>query len=194
MWYRPVWRESDYNCSLASSDCRLTFSRLDSTGCKSYGFEYQTSAASIAAEQTKEVFSRARLWGLKCGPCETHECDFLASPSLVGPALRSADVVIINNYVFSPTTNEALSLMFLDLKEGAKIVSLKPFVHQSGSVGEITERNAYSPASILNQSKPIVYTRGSVSWSDEPGKFYVATVNRDRLRRFLERHGEKVEF
>lgn len=159
------------------------------TGCKSYGFELQSSAASIAAAQTRELFARSRLWGLESGPCETHECDFLASPGLVGPALRDADVVIINNYVFLAETNASLSLMFLDLKEGARIVSLKPFVHGNSGTTEITDRNAYSPESILVQSKPIVYNRGSVSWSDEPGKFYVATVNRDRLKKFLASRG-----
>lgn len=165
---------------------------FDSTGCKSYGFENQPQAADIAAAQLKELNARCRLWGLRSGPCETHDADFLAAPGLVSPAFREADLILVNNYVFSASTNESLSLMFLDLKDGAKIVSLKPFVHASGGT-EITARNAYSPESILVQSKPLVYARNSVSWSAEDGTFYIATVNRDRLRRYLESQGQMLE-
>ena len=159
------------------------------TGCISYGFENQRAAASIANLQVKEAAARARLWGISCGTCQCHEADFLASSSLVSAALREADVVLINNYVFSPETNESLSLMFLDLKDGAKVVSLKPFVHTSGETA-ITSRNVGSPANILVQSKPIRFDRGCVSWSAEGGIFYIAEVNRNRLKEYLEEVGQ----
>jgi len=158
------------------------------TGCKSYGFENQPAAASIAAAQVNELRIRSRLWGLKHGSCETHEVDFLAAPHLVTPALKTADLVLVNNYVFSPSTNESLSYLFLDLKEGAKVVSLKPFSHANGEV-QITERNVGNPTSILVQNKPIRFDRGGVSWTAEGGVFYVAEVNRDRVKKWLEKNG-----
>ena len=161
------------------------------TGCTSYGFENQAAAASIAVAQTQEAIARARLWGLSGGPCESHEADFLASPGLVGPAIQKADLVLINNYVFSPTTNESLSLMFLDLKDGAKVVSLKPFVQTSGETA-INCRNVGSPANILVQSKPLRFDRGCVSWSAEGGVFYMAEVNRNRLKEYLEENKDRA--
>lgn len=159
------------------------------TGCKSYGFENQPAAASMASAQVEELKVRARLWGIKYGQCETHEVDFLAAPHLVTPALKAADLVLVNNYVFSPSTNESLSYLFLDLKEGAKVVSLKPFSHASGAL-QITERNVGNPTSILVQSKPIKFDRGGVSWTAEGGVFYVAEVNRDRVKKWLDQNGQ----
>lgn len=37
---------------------------------------------------------------------------------------------MVNNEVFPPSLNDDLKNMFLDLKEGARIVSLKPFVNE----------------------------------------------------------------
>lgn len=38
---------------------------------------------------------------------------------------------LVNNEVFSPELNDSLKYMFLDMKETAKIVSLKPFANES---------------------------------------------------------------
>ena len=43
---------------------------------------------------------------------------------------------MVNNEVFSPNLNDDLKNMFLDLKDGAKIVSLKPFVNEGFKMNE----------------------------------------------------------
>lgn len=42
----------------------------------------------------------------------------------------------MNNEVFPPSLNADLTNMFLDLKEGAAIVSLKPFVPEAFKMNE----------------------------------------------------------
>jgi len=42
----------------------------------------------------------------------------------------------VNNEVFPPSLNSDLTNLFLDLKEGAKIISLKPFVPESFKMNE----------------------------------------------------------
>jgi hypothetical protein len=43
---------------------------------------------------------------------------------------------LVNNEVFPPSLNVDLTHLFLDLKEGAKIVSLKPFVPETFKMNE----------------------------------------------------------
>ena len=45
---------------------------------------------------------------------------------------------LVNNYAFTPALNDKLSLLFLDLKEGTKIISLKPFVSENFRLTERT--------------------------------------------------------
>jgi H3 lysine-79-specific histone-lysine N-methyltransferase len=42
----------------------------------------------------------------------------------------------VNNEVFPPSLNADLKNMFLDLKDGAKIISLKPFVNDGFRMNE----------------------------------------------------------
>ena len=68
--------------------------------------------------------------------------------------------------------------MFLELKDGCQIVSLKSFVpldHQ------ITERNADSPMNLLTV-KEKEYFSGCVSWTNAPGRYYVSTVDRTKIQ------------
>lgn len=89
----------------------------------------------------------------------------------------------MNSYAFLPKTNDSLSLQFLDLKDGAHIVSLKPFVPPDF---RLTERTLSSPLAILRVDERI-HTTGCVSWADRSGKYYIQTVDRSLLRKFDER-------
>ena len=85
---------------------------------------------------------------------------------------------MVNNYAFAPELNARLLDMFLELKDGCQIVSLKSFVpldHQ------ITERNADSPMNLLTV-KEKEYFSGCVSWTNAPGRYYVSTVDRTKIQ------------
>jgi hypothetical protein len=43
---------------------------------------------------------------------------------------------LVNNEVFPPSLNADLTNLFLDLKEGAQIISLKPFVPETFKMNE----------------------------------------------------------
>ena len=90
------------------------------------------------------------------------------------------------------TVNEALRPKFLDLKEGAVVVSLAPFVKSENA--RLTDRNVsfiYVPPSrhiltfpklddisTIFDVKRLRYGEGSVSWGHGDGHYWVQTVDR----------------
>jgi len=125
------------------------------TCCRSYGIEVMPTPAEVGREQLRQIQKRCRMWGLSMGEVELEEGDMLTSRR-VTELLPQADVVLVNNKVFQQpcqytsflcvakhvdyvAVNEALRPRFLDLKEGAIVVSLKPFV--SSLNARVTERN-----------------------------------------------------
>ncbi|WFD02887.1 [histone H3]-lysine(4) N-trimethyltransferase [Malassezia obtusa] len=149
------------------------------TGCRAYGCEYMPVPAELAAAQLQEATARWSLWHLRGGPMETWCADFTDSEP-VRAALRDADLVVANNYAFRPQTNDTLSLLFLDLKDGAMIVSLRSFVPHDF---RLTERTLSSPAAILRVEER-TYRGGCVSWTGGSGKYYVHIVDRSQVRAY----------
>ncbi|WAR63679.1 hypothetical protein PtB15_17B280 [Puccinia triticina] len=165
-------------------------------GCVAVGFEIMDGCATLANHQCREVVGRAHsLWGVSLGAPLLFQADFTKDPR-VGQWLRQADVVLVNNQVFTPDLNESLSLLFLELKDSAKIVSLKPFISSSF---KLNQRNLHSPLAILTRpalrptppstlisTSPGVYKypSNSVSWTDNPGEFFLSVVDRSQLINF----------
>ncbi|KAF7306373.1 Histone-lysine N-methyltransferase, H3 lysine-79 specific [Mycena indigotica] len=144
------------------------------SGCHSYGVELNRKPAKIAAKMVKSFQVRARMWGLECGKVEVEEGDMITSPH-VHKLLSQADVVLINNKIFPQTLNEQLRPKFLDLKEGAYVVSLAPFVPSLN--GRVTERNLDDISTIF-EVKEFPYHSGDVSWGSAGGSYYVHRVDR----------------
>lgn len=71
--------------------------------------------------------------------------------------------------------NEAIRPKFLDLKEGALVISLEPFVAGGGRA--VTERNVDDISAILDVSAQDYHSM-DVSWASGAGKFYVHRVDR----------------
>ncbi|KAI6022568.1 histone-lysine N-methyltransferase [Pisolithus marmoratus] len=143
------------------------------TGCSAFGVEFMAGPAALAQEQLWQLRKRCRMWGLSLGNVELEEGDMLAS-SRVDALLPKADVVVVNNKVFEETLNAALRPKFLDLKEGAVVISLKPFVQPNARV---TERNVDDICAIFDvEERP--YHSGDVSWGSSGGTYYVHRVDR----------------
>ncbi|KAI1308417.1 Nucleosomal histone H3-Lys79 methylase [Mortierella claussenii] len=152
------------------------------TGAESYGVEIMETPAKFSKKQAKEFEARSRAYGLHHGPVTMIQGDFLETPGL--PAiLARADVVLVNNYAFNSALNQSLLQLFLDLKEGCKIISLKTFVSLDH---KINVRNAGSVESILRVKKYPYYTN-AVSWTHNGGEYYIATVDRSAVQAFWER-------
>ncbi|EIN13327.1 DOT1-domain-containing protein [Punctularia strigosozonata HHB-11173 SS5] len=144
------------------------------TGCRAYGIEIMPAPARIARAQLEQFRLRCKMWGVSAGEVEMEEGDMLKS-ARVSELLSQADVVLVNNKVFAEELNEALRPKFLDLKEGAILVSLKPFV--SSLNARLTERNVDDISTIFDVTER-PYHSGSVSWGSGGGSYYLHRVDR----------------
>ncbi|KAJ2449175.1 Nucleosomal histone H3-Lys79 methylase [Coemansia sp. RSA 2336] len=154
------------------------------TGCYACGIEIMKVPAKFAKRQAQEFARRMQLYNLARSPVRIWHGDFCESTD-VQRLLPQADVVLVNNYAFDSKLNQNLLQMFLDLKEGTRIISLKPFVTPDH---KISARNIYSPESILTVRR-YQYWSQCVSWTDSGGEYFVQTVDRSRMKKFLAKHG-----
>ncbi|EJD04440.1 DOT1-domain-containing protein [Fomitiporia mediterranea MF3/22] len=162
------------------------------TGCTAFGIEEREDTAKIADEHHEQVKLRCRMWGVNIGKVELCQGDMTASPR-VDELMGKADVVLVNNYVFSEELNASLRPKFLDLKEGATVVSLKPFAPPGNQM--LTERN-FDDLSAIFDVFACPYRSGTVSWSGGSGMYYIHHVNREGYRKNREafeslRRGER---
>ncbi|SCV71627.1 BQ2448_3215 [Microbotryum intermedium] len=158
------------------------------TGCEAWGFENMAHASSLARAQVVEAEKRHKLWGVSAGKMEVVEADFCEHP-LVGQVLKRADVILVNNEVFSSLLNQRLSLLFLDLASGTRIVSLKAFANSFS----LSAHNRHSPLAILDQGQPLTYGRQSVSWKEEGGKYFIGRIDREKVANFDEKERRRRE-
>ncbi|KAF9073966.1 S-adenosyl-L-methionine-dependent methyltransferase [Rhodocollybia butyracea] len=147
------------------------------TGCKSFGVELSEGPAQVARVMKEQFKIRCRMWGVACGEIELEEGDMLESKR-VAELIPQADVVLVDNKVFEEKLNEALRPKFLDLKEGAIVISLKPFVSSlNGLNARVTERNVDDISAIFDVTERPYYP-GSVSWGNGGGSYYLHRVDR----------------
>ncbi|KAI9142786.1 histone-lysine N-methyltransferase [Paraphysoderma sedebokerense] len=151
------------------------------TGCEAHGIEIMEKPAQLGIQQQKEFEARMKFFNKPFGKIHLYQGDMTQSGA-IDRVLSRCDVIFVNNYVFSPTLNQQLLHKFLDLKEGSKIVSLKSFVPVDH---KITIRNVDAVENILVVKEEMYYEEW-VSWSAEGGKWYIHTVDRSRLKAFLE--------
>jgi len=151
-------------------------------GSRSYGIELLPVPSGCAQLQVLEAKRRWAMWGLTGNlNVQVHEGDFRGNPD-VAKWLSEATVVLVNNEVFPPSLNADLTNMFLDLRDGAMIVSLRPFVPDGF---RMTENNCDSFAAIVRLAQHN-YLRDWVSWKGDSGTFYIQTVDRSMRKRFEE--------
>lgn len=87
--------------------------------------------------------------------------------------------------------NEALKPKFLDLKEGALVVSLKPFV-QPSEKSRVTDRNVDDITSMFHVTQHR-YASGDVSWGNGGGHYYIHRVDRKGYAEVREKYQESVK-
>ncbi|KAJ2380331.1 Nucleosomal histone H3-Lys79 methylase, partial [Coemansia sp. RSA 2603] len=117
-------------CTFADLGCgigNVVLQVAAQTGCRAHGVEIMKVPARFALRQAREFAHRMKLYGLSHGAVTMLRADFCESAD-VHRLLPTVDVLLVNNYAFDSALNHNLLQMFLDLKDGARIVSLKPFV------------------------------------------------------------------
>ncbi|KAI9821011.1 MAG: Nucleosomal histone H3-Lys79 methylase [Phylliscum demangeonii] len=183
-----IFKETNLNSrhvfvDLGSGVANVVLQAALEVGCESWGCEVMGNACDLAELQEAEFIARCRLWGLAPGEVHLERGDFLTNAK-IGEVLKRADVVLVNNQAFTPELNDRLVNLFLDLKEGCQIVSLKSFVPHDH---KITTRNLNSAVNLLEvETKP--YYSNCVSWTNAPGTYCQATKDSRRLREFTEKH------
>lgn len=103
--------------------------------------------------------------------------DFLQDPHTHSVLSRS-DVIFVNNYAFDSVLNQDILALFLDLKEGAQVISLRSFLPPGNKQ---LGRRANSIENIF-KVKEYIFGRDQVSWMMEGGKYFIHTVDRNQLR------------
>ncbi|XP_006454839.1 hypothetical protein AGABI2DRAFT_190074 [Agaricus bisporus var. bisporus H97] len=176
-------REDSLFLDLGSGVANVVVQAALQTGCTAYGIELMPQPARVARDMAEQVKIRARMWGIDIGEIELEEGDMLKSRR-VDELMSKADVVLVDNKVFEESLNEALKPKFLDLKEGAIVISLAPFV--SSLNARMTERNVDDISAIFEVSER-QYHSGSVSWGNSGGCYYVHRVDRVGYARIRER-------
>jgi [histone H3]-lysine79 N-trimethyltransferase len=139
-------------------------------GCESWGCEMMENACAMAEAQLREFRSRCRLWGLAHGEVHLERGDFRTN-TRIHDALKRADVVLVNNQAFTSQLNDDLVRMFLDLKSGCRIVSLKSFVHEHKG----SSHNVNDVGSTILDVEDFTYPEGYVSWTGAGGTYCVST-------------------
>jgi len=84
---------------------------------------------------------------------------------------------LVNNYAFSSDTNDQLRRLWLDVKDGAKIVSLKSFVPAKW---KLEERTSGDITALFKVEKREFWS-GSVSWTNREGEWFLHEMDRSRL-------------
>lgn len=136
-------------------------------GCRSYGCEMMENPCNLAEAQEKEFRARCLLWGVSPGRVHLERGDFRTSKKML-EVLKEADVLLVNNKAFTSVLNDALINMFLDLKAGCKIISLKSFVHDNKTaINDVAN-------SILDVQR-FRYHENWVSWAAAEGEYYIST-------------------
>lgn len=152
---------------LGSGVGNVTLQAALERGCESWGCEVMENACNLAEAQEKEFVARCRLWGIAPGKVHLERGDFRKNERTL-EALKRADVVLVNNQAFTSQLNDHLVNMFLDLKIGCKIVSLKTFVHDN----KIATNDV---ASSILSVEHFTYPEGYVSWTGAQGTFCIST-------------------
>lgn len=138
-------------------------------GCESWGCEMMENACNLADAQIKEFEARCMLWGIKPGKAHLERGDFRKNTA-IHEALKRADVVLVNNKAFTSQLNDDLVRMFLDLKLGCKIISLRSFVADFKS-----SHNINDVGSTILDVEECLYPEGFVSWTNAGGSYFIST-------------------
>ncbi|KAF2806465.1 DOT1-domain-containing protein [Mytilinidion resinicola] len=176
-----IFRQTHLNSSsifvdLGSGVGNVVIQAALQTGAQSWGIEILDTPAKFASEQAKELQARARLWGLSIGPIHLLHGSFLESPE-IDDVLRVADVVLVNNKVFGERLNGELLFKFLDLKDGAQVISLESF-----GAGRQGAWNQQQNAARLFREKRYESGTDAVSWDGQSVDYFIATKDEHHVK------------
>uniref|UniRef100_A0A8C7VXZ8 Histone-lysine N-methyltransferase, H3 lysine-79 specific n=1 Tax=Oncorhynchus mykiss TaxID=8022 RepID=A0A8C7VXZ8_ONCMY len=165
--------EDDTFVDLGSGVGQVVLQVAAATNCKHYfGVEKADIPATYAESMDKEFKRWMKWYGKKHGDYTLERGDFLSE--VWKDRIANTSVIFVNNFAFGPEVDHQLKERFANMKEGAKIVSSKPFAPLNF---RINSRNLSDIGTIMRvvELSPL---RGSVSWTGKPVSYYLHTIDR----------------
>jgi H3 lysine-79-specific histone-lysine N-methyltransferase len=152
-------------------------------GCACCGWEIMPARAAIAQTMLRHFKMLVGFFGLRAGEIRLAHGSFLSAPAVW---LRCSHI-FSNNLVFSSQLLENMKSVLHKCPEGTQIITSKSLssVGRNGRVVHFNERTAHDIGAIL-LTRRLVGTWHTVSWTDSPIDFFISTVNREPLRRYLQ--------
>ncbi|XP_041695469.1 histone-lysine N-methyltransferase, H3 lysine-79 specific isoform X2 [Coregonus clupeaformis] len=172
--------EDDTFVDLGSGVGQVVLQVAAATNCKHYFGVEKADIPATYAESMDEEFKRWMKWyGKKHGEYTLERGDFLSE--VWKDRIANTSVIFVNNFAFGPEVDHQLKERFANMKEGAKIVSSKPFAPLHF---RINSRNLSDIGTIMRvvELSPL---RGSVSWTGKPVSYYLHTIDRTILENYF---------
>ncbi|KAI9356250.1 histone methylation protein DOT1-domain-containing protein [Zopfochytrium polystomum] len=141
--------------------------------CESYGVEIMDNPAKLGHHQMVEFLARMKYFGKPCGQIRLKHADFLDDQE-THQIIKRADVIFVNNYAFDAELNQRIMDLFLDLKDSAKVISLRSFAPVDR---RLNLRRSNSIETIF-RVKEFLFPQNSVSWMSEAGRYFIHTLKR----------------
>ncbi|CAF1011870.1 unnamed protein product [Adineta steineri] len=146
-----------------------------------YGIEYEETPAKYARAMAEEFGSWMRWYGKQYSEFQLEQGDFLLHP-MMEERIKEADVIFVNNYVFGSRVNHELKVKFMNMKDGAKIVSSREFCSETFRLNDRTKNDL---GAIMYITKP-EELYGKVSWSDKCVQYYLHVIDHTKLAHYYE--------
>ncbi|CAF0952819.1 unnamed protein product [Rotaria sordida] len=147
-----------------------------------YGIEYEEVPATYACAMADEFRSWMRWYGKQYSEFQLDQGDFLTH-SMIDERIKEADVIFVNNYVFGARVNHELKVKFMNMKDGAKIVSSREFCPEAFRLNDRTKNDL---GAVMHVTKPDEFL-GKVSWSDKSVQYYFHVIDHSKLAHYYEK-------
>ncbi|CAF2685991.1 unnamed protein product [Rotaria sp. Silwood2] len=147
-----------------------------------YGIEHEETPATYARAMAEEFRFWMRWYGKRYSEFQLEQGDFLTHPK-VDERIKEADVIFANNYVFGSTVNHELKVKFMNMKDGAKIVSSREFCSETFRLNDRTKNDL---GAVMHVTKPEEFL-GKVSWSDKCVQYYLHVIDHSKLAHYYEK-------
>lgn len=177
-------KEHDVFTDMGSGVGHIVLQMAATVKCKKcYGIEI----ADVPAGYAKLMEERFKFWmnwhGKTYTEFELFHGDFFEKQ--YSDIIKGSTYILVNNFAFKPDVDHKLKQKFLDLKDGAQILSSKPFCSPKSRV---TERNLTDIGSMMHlvEIQP-EQKKDTVSWTPKPLPYYLHVVDGSRIERYYER-------
>jgi hypothetical protein len=182
---------SEKSCfiDLGSGVGNVTIQAALEYGCESYGCEIMENCSTLAELQETAFKERSALFGLQPGKVGFFHRQSFVGNVKVKSVIDRCDIILVNNFLFTPELNKETLQLFLDVKVGTKIISLKKVIPEA--------RYHDLDDEFLSMFLVEKHTFGSgcVSWTDAPGVYYITTftgeVSAERRRQLNKLHNTR---